>query len=309
MEGNKRNLIIIAAIVLVAALFFFRGTSHNKVVAQQPPAAVPEKMDKKAPVEPLKTFSSSAEVVARREQAVAQRKAILRMQASGFASLAMADVLHYRTNAIERRCKSGDLDIIKEDLKILGLPEGNLAFTIETLSSPNDETPLQKQTVSLGQLKANMSGQFNLKRTAKPQILGLFLCSFKGDLKELKRVCADLKPENIGSLAEIQSDMITQPKNEVSYKRTPKIYFFQMLVVGPRGIYIYENKPNLEIDRERMNQALGVSEYPYLNRDITRGIELMRAVGSMTPMVTSSEITLNLPHRGNCPIVPVKYTR
>ena len=74
-----------------------------------------------------------------------------------------------------------------------------------------------------------------------------------------------------------------------------------MLIARPQGLFIYRNKQTFDYNLKLMRDALELDHNDKLEADFKRGIELMQQVTSVAPLVTSSQVTLFLPHKGNCP--------
>jgi hypothetical protein len=100
-----------------------------------------------------------------------------------------------------------------------------------------------------------------------------------------------------------QRGALTDDSKRAEYPENPKIYFFQLIVAGPNGVFIYENNQTLEVNIKRLRQALNIKAQSVLERNLRRGVRLMRKVESLPPMVSGNRITLMLPDRGDCPFI------
>jgi hypothetical protein len=301
-HNKKVGITLVVIVGLGLFVYWLRQPSGNDSLPAK--GASPVSPSKEAePVRQVRVEAVSKQKLANMER----RKNFLRMQSVGFTSLGISDknpFLKFKTQVLERRCRGGDLDIIEHDLLLAGQSEQNLVFTIESLSSESGALPPQMLTSSLSQLMSGAAGQFKLSPGNKPHIYGLFLCSFKGDIKQEKKICSDLKPQQtISDLMLMQKEALTSPAKRLKYPDNAKIYFLQILVVGPMGVHIYENRRFFQAAGSLMNAALQTDKYPYLEADIDRAMSLVRSIDSMSPLVMNNEVTLNLPHRGDCPYV------
>ena len=303
MDSRKRNIVIGIAIAAIALFFLARKQKSNAVQVAPPPAKHAAE-----PITPQVLSGKPTDYTPHQMEIIAQRKAYRRMQAAGFTNLPAqggSAQLSYKVNALERHCSTGDLDIIEQDLKLRKLNEDQLVFTVESLAGDGQFSPLF-EPVSLSRLRNNTTGLFSINLSQKPQILGLFLCSFSGKPSALngqKRVCADLKDRfTIPQLVPLQKAYLTHPeRNRKKYPHENKIFFFQMLIARPQGLFIYRNKQTFDYNLKLMRDALELDHNDKLEADFKRGIELMQQVTSVAPLVTSSQVTLFLPHKGNCP--------
>ena len=301
IDSNTRNMLIgLGIMAVVMALILNHRQSTN---APQPLPSPSKKAD--GPIIPQTLSGKPTDLTPQQMETIASRKEMRRMQSAGFTDLPVQSGkgrLKYKVNALERTCTTGDLDIIDLDLKFRKMSGEQLVFTVESISHDDKFAPLV-QPVSLTGLRANVGGQFMIPLPARPKILGLFLCSFSmkaANLGKEKRVCADLKNRfTIPELAILQRANLGAHKN--IYPKENKLFFFQLLVAGPKGLSIYRNKQTFNYNLKIMREAMELDgRNSYLDGDFKRGVEMMQSVTSVAPLVTSDQVILYLPHRGNC---------
>ncbi|MFW7381739.1 MAG: hypothetical protein ACOH5I_23220 [Oligoflexus sp.] len=298
---------ILAAVVVVVFFVLIKKKgiptateSRDEVASADSPAPT------QLPKENVLEATMDAQALVSREA----RKASLRMAASGFAAIALTEdnpTLNYNVLPYERKCLDGDLDIIKYDLQFSGFSTKDLLFSLEPVANTRRSTSAQYQNVSFEDLMNSFKGSFKLAPSKEPQVLGLYLCSSKGGVRDKRRPCGRITNFlSILDLINMQKQIVSNPQQSAlreRYPKSPKIFFFQMLLVGPWGVYIYENNPTLPFKTDLMRKALNVDKYPYLAKEMNYGISLMEKIASMPPMVSGNNITLVLPHRGDCPLI------
>jgi len=303
MDDKSKKILVLVAVVAVVGFALINKKRTPAVTERQDEVATP------APTQIAKKDIFEATMDAQAQASRESRKATLRMVASGFAALALNEdnpTLSYNVLPYERKCQDGDLDIIKHDLELSGFSPKDLLFSLETITKTRGATPAQYQNVSFEELMNSFKGSFKIAPSKEPKILGLYLCSSKGGVRDKMRPCGRITNfPSILDLINMQKELVsnTEQPAPVNYPKSPKIYFFQMLLVGPWGVYIYENSQVLPFKTDLMRSALNVEKYPYLANDMNYGIPLMKKIVSMPPMVSGNNITLVLPHRGDCPLI------
>ena len=302
-QGRRRqkNLIPAVAITIsIAGLYFLYSKRHQE-----------HRTEIKEPTKPptantsFQTFASNSELIAHQNRLLENRKQDLRMRASGFIPIALdpsAPTIHYQTRAFLKLCQTGDLDIIADDLKLSEIPDNHLVFTVESLSATRRRTQPISQTISLPKLKSPSSGEFKLVLPETTEVFGLFLCSFNGDISRSERICANLDPIQMTELGKMQAAIRQNRMLPDGYPKGPKIYFFQMLILGKESVYFYKNNQTLNYNFELMKKTIGADRSHQLERDLKKGVEFMKMVDSISPSLINRGISLTLPYRGDCPM-------
>jgi hypothetical protein len=301
--NSKLLLLAVAAVLLVMLARTCRSDQDPKpqvAPAKAPPAAAAE------PQQP-QVFDSEKKFAEHQQRRTTERREVSQIMAAGMAPLSMNSkktFIEFETKALERKCTPGDLDVIEHDNKLIGASGYKLMFSLESLSTTKSGAFTRAQEVTFEQLKAGVKGKFEITPPAKPMVLGLFLCSAYGNLSNRDHICSYLKARNIADLIEEQRAAFKNPAAKLqSYPRDAKVFFFQMLVAGPRGIYIYQNDQTLEFNMDYLERAMDVKSYPHLKSELAAAVNFMREIESLPPQTSGSKVTLLLPHRGDCPYI------
>ncbi|HET9237746.1 MAG TPA: hypothetical protein VFO10_10870 [Oligoflexus sp.] len=158
---------IVAALALLGVIWFFMKKSKP-----ESPPALPAKAEPAAP----QIFSSPQQLA--KDQAESQQRSQLFVQerAAGLLALPVKRTdkgtfeLKVSTHAFERGCMQGDLDVMKEDLRLRRRKEPALRLSLENLDPASNQKPVQVQ-LSLAQLKKGVNYTFQ-PHYARTQLLG-----------------------------------------------------------------------------------------------------------------------------------------
>ncbi|SMF66110.1 hypothetical protein [Pseudobacteriovorax antillogorgiicola] len=205
-----------------------------------------------------------------------------------------------RLQSMNNQCRTGDFDIISNDLKLV---RGQKLFlTVESLA---DNSILYQEPLDLSK---TLGTGFNRSITIpaiknEAQYMGVFICSKRDD----KQPCLKQKIVNVNKIDALQKKAILAKK---AYPRSGKVFFFQFLTAFDGQLSIFDMGNRLESHFRRMEKAFRkLDPSGDYRRPFHKAKFLTQSIGSMKPMVLQKQITFFIPKQSNSCVAEQRFSR